>query len=269
MKTYSLKSLLGGAAIAGTIMFMPLAVSAFDTATTSSSVRINHDGKVSIVNAEVTSVTGNLITAITRFKNTIVNWAFATNASTTINVVNATPVPNDIVVGDRLNVTGMVTTTGSSLGLDAISIKNFARPLKEKTATSTHAVTGKVVSVNITNGTFVMKTSKDTTVTVQTNASTTFKLAKSTTTSTLASLAQDAKVTVIGTANANGSILVATQIVAKLDDDKDKKDNKGSSHGLKNGWKEKEDRDNHGEHKGFLKLFSSDSKDDNKDNDNR
>lgn len=262
MKTTSLKTLLGGAAVAGTLMFMPVAASALDAnATTSSSLRINRDGAVKIVNAEVTSVTGNVINAITRFKNTVVNWAFSTNASTTVDVANATTPTNDVLAGDRINVVGTVTTFGSFLGLNATAIKSFMPELKERTATSTklaNGISGKITGVNTANGTFTMKTSKDRLVTVQTNASTTFKLAKATGTVTLASLANGSKVTVVGTANADGTVIVATQVIAKLDDDKnrdkDRKENKGSSHGLKNGWKDKEDRDNRGEHRGFLKT---------------
>lgn len=258
MKTKTLKTLLGGAAMAGTIMFMPIAASALDAnATTSSSLRIDRNGTVSIMNAEVTSVTGNVISAITRFKNTVVNWAFATNASTTISVSNTTALSNDVLVGDRINVTGAVTTIGSALGLNAASIKSFM-PMTKQHSTSTKAtygVSGKVMSIHTGNGTFVVKTSNGKLVTVQTNASTTWKLAKATGTTSLANLATNAKVMVLGTASADGALLTATHVVAKLDGDsekKEKKSSKGSSHGLKNGWKDKEDRDNRGEHKGFL-----------------
>lgn len=269
MKTHSLKSLLGGAAVAGTLMFMPIAASAQTGATTTSSVRINRDGIVTIVNAEVTSVTGNIINAITRFKNTVVNWAFSTNASTTVNVANATPATNDILVGDRLNVIGAVTTLGTSLGLNATSIKGSATSTKHnkhKMATSTGAVAGKIVSVNVANGTFVMRTSNDRNVTVQTNANTTFKLVKGTTTGTLANLAVDTKVAVVGTADASGTLITATQVVAKLDDKK-RTSNKGSFHGLKNGFKDKEDRDNRGEHNGFFSFFGQSGRGNNNDDD--
>lgn len=269
MKTHSLKSLLGGAMVAGTLMFMPLLASAQTAATTTSSVRINRDGVVNIVNAEVTAVTGNIINAITRFKNTVVNWAFTTNASTTINVANATPATNDILVGDRLNVSGIVTTIGTSLGLDATSLKSFATSTKQKMATSTGTVSGQITSVNAANGTFVLRISNDRTVTVQTNASTTFRFTKSTTTPIFANLATGAKVAVVGTADASGTVITATQVVTKLDDKADSNKGKGSSHGLKNGQKDKEDRDNRGEHKGFLNLFSSSRHGDDNDDDDR
>lgn len=258
MKTTSLKTLLGGAALAGTLMFMPFAAFALDaTATTSSSLRISRDGVVHIMNAEVTSVTGTLINAITRFKNTVVNWALSTNASTTVDVSNATQAANDVLVGDRINVIGTVTTLGSSLGLNATAIKSFAPSLKGK-ATSTasaRGISGTIASVSAGSGTFTMKTSYDTMVTVHTNASTTWKIAKATGTVSLANLKAGMKATVVGTAFADGTAVTATRVIAKLDDDTKRKENKGSSHGLKNGWKEKEDRDNHGEHKGFLKTF--------------
>lgn len=261
MKTTSLRTILGGALVGGTLMVMPLAVSALDaTATTSSSVRINRDGVVAIVNAEVTSVTGNIINAITRFKSTVVHWAFATNASTTVNVANTTDITNDVLAGDHINVMGTVTTLGTSLGLNATAIKSFAPSVKPKTATSTkigQAVSGKVTSVNIANGTFMMKASHDKVVTVQTNASTTWNHHMATGTATLARLAVDARVAVVGTFDASGTTLTATQVIAKPENDKEHKENKGSSHGLKNGFKNQEDRDNRGEHKGFLKAFFS------------
>jgi hypothetical protein len=45
-------------------------------------------------------------------------------------------------------------------------------------------------------------------------------------------------------------------VIAKSGDGKgegeNKKENDDSSHGLKNGWKDKDERDNRGMHKGFL-----------------
>jgi hypothetical protein len=110
--------------------------------------------------------------------------------------------------------------------------------------------------VNTANGTFAMKTSKDRLVTVQTNADTSFKLRFIGGVAALANLAADAKVLVVGTLSADGSTIIASQVIAKSGDDKGKGENEdennGFSHGLKNGWKDKNERDNRGMHKGFL-----------------
>ncbi len=248
MKTNTLKTLFGSLIIAGAFIATPVATFAAG-ATTTSSVRINGDGIVRVVNAEVTSISGALINAVTRFKNNVVAWTFTTNASTTIAVNNSITATSTagINVGDRINVTGPLTALGSTISVTATKLRDI-------TSTALFKVrTGTVQSINAGNGTFVLKTG-DKLMTIQTNASTTYALGTST--PAFSSLALNAKVAVAGIVNAENTIITASKVtfLSIGTTIKNKiKSNNGASHGLKNGWKDKEDRDNEGEHTGFLK----------------
>jgi hypothetical protein len=238
MKIHTTKTLLGSLALGGMLLALPLSSFAADASTTSA-VRINGDGGVRVVNAEVTSVSGNLINAITRFKNSIANWTFTTNASSTVNAgANATST-SVIRVGDKLDISGMLSSLGATISVDASKILDLTNIV------SWRSNVGTVQSVNTTNGTFVLAQDNGKTVTVQTNASTT--LALSTATSTLANLAVGSKVQVTGTLNGDASILTATKVALKIGDTEDRKehkDNNGASHGKKKGWIKQEERAN-------------------------
>lgn len=226
---------------------------------TAPTVRINGDGIVQVTNAEVTSISGNIINAITRFKNSVTAWTFTTNASTTIIANPKASSTATFAIGDRLKVTGALSAIGSTISVNATKIKEMA------SFTVARGTSGTVQSINVTAGTFVIK-SDNKLVTVLTNASTTFTVVGTTTPLTLASLTQNSKVKVMGTMNGTRTIIIATSVVVKTenqdrdhDDEKDddnrkNKRNKGEDRGLKNGWKDKEDRDNSGEHRGFLKT---------------
>ncbi len=256
MKTSNLKTLFSGIAIAGALMAIPVSTFAAN-ATTSAAVRINGDGIVHVINAEVTSISGNIINAVTRFKNSVVNWAFTTNASTTIAANNSlTATTTDIRVGDRLKVNGLVSAFGSTISVQANTIKDIT------SMASWRVKSGTVQSVNIANGTFVLK-QDDKLVTVQTNASTTFALANkignqtaSTTPMTLALLTVNSKVMVSGVTNADGTSMTATKVTVKVTND-----NK-SKHEWKKEWKdawknskdnEKGNKDQSHDHQSYLK----------------
>lgn len=228
MKTSNLKTLFSGIAIAGALMAIPVSTFAANASTTAA-VRINGDGMVHVINAEVTSISGNIINAVTRFKNSVVNWAFTTNASTTIAANNSlTGTTADIGVGDRLKVNGLVSAFGSTISVQANAIKDIT------SMASWRVKSGTVQSVNTANGTFVLK-QDDKLVTVQTNASTTFTLANktaSTTPVTLALLTVNSKVMVSGVMNAEGTSMTATKVTVKKTDD-----NK-SKHEWKKEWKD-------------------------------
>lgn len=232
MKTSNLKTLFSGIAIAGALMAIPVSTFAAN-ATTTANVRINGDGMVHVINAEVTSISGNIINAVTRFKNSVVNWAFTTNASTTIAANNSlTGTTADIRIGDRLKVNGLVSAFGSTISVQADKIKDIT------SMASWRVKSGTVQSVNTANGTFVLK-QDDKLVTVQTNASTTFTLG-STTASTLAGLTLNSKVMVSGVTSADGTSMTASKVNVKATND-----NK-SKHEWKKEWKDawKSNKDN-------------------------
>ncbi len=232
MKTSNLKTLFSGIAIAGALMAIPVSTFAAN-ASTAASVRINGDGIVHVINAEVTSISGNIINAVTRFKNSVVNWAFTTNASTTIAANNSlTGTTSDISVGDRLKVNGLVSAFGSTISVQANAIKDIT------SMASWRVKSGTVQSVNAANGTFVLK-QNDKLVTVQTNASTIFTLGN-TTASTLAGLTLNSKVMVSGVMSADGTSMNASKVNVKV-----ASDNK-SKHEWKKEWKDawKSNKDN-------------------------
>lgn len=172
MKTTSIKTLLGSIVVAGAIMSVPVSAFAANArASTTASFYVNGDGIVHVINAEVTSISGNIVNAISRFKNNVVTWAFNTNASTTIFANNSGVASTaDIKVGDKLNVVGALNTLGTTISVNATKIK-------DKTSMSLwRTKTGTIQSVNLTNGTFVLKENNGKSVTVQTNANTMFSL---------------------------------------------------------------------------------------------
>lgn len=207
MKTTTLKTLFGSVAIAGALLAAPVATYAADVqATSDTSVRINRDGIVSVLGAEVTSVSGNIVNAVTRFKNNVVSWAFTTNASTTI-ASNGSLSGSiaDLKVGDTLHVAGTLTGLGSPMNIAAtkiIDVTAFA-PITWKSKS------GTIQSVNTANGTFVLK-HNDKLYTVQTNASTTIQ--NGTTATTLGNVAVGTKVAVSGTLNSNGTVITASKV---------------------------------------------------------
>ena len=180
MKKLTIAKTFGAAALLGAFAVTP--AFALDA---NSSVTINADGNVRVINAEVTSISGNVINAVTHFKNLVTNWMFTTNASTTVKGgASATSSISGIAVGDKLDVAGILTSFGQPISITASKIVDF------KTSSS-------------------------------------------------------------GTSTASSTNM-----------HKEGKGWKGFLHGLKNGWKDKEDRDNNnkedrdnsGKHKGFLNV---------------
>ncbi len=224
MKTITLKTGLGAIALASALMSVPVASFAA-TASTTTSVSINHNGIIRVINAEVTSVTGSIINAIARFKNTVVNLVVNTNATTTIAANNSlTASTTDIHVGDKLSITGALSSIGGTVGLTATKVKDTTSMPIIKTEI------GVVSNVNAGSGTFTL-TTDNTAVTVQTNASTKYSLGTQAT-STFANLVANNKVTVTGTLSANGSVFTATRVAGRLDDIK-----KDIRKDWKNEWK--------------------------------
>lgn len=236
MKTNTFKTLLGTLAIAGALAAVPMSAFAAD-ATSTGAVRINSNGSVRVVNAEVTSVTGNLISAITHFKDTLASWVFTTNASTTFRLgagATTTPagIPTGISVGDKISVSGALTSFGSTLGVTA------AKVLDLTTRAFARGTTGTVQSINATTSTFVLLANGKN-VTVQTSASTTWATG-ATTTGSLANVTVGAKVKVLGTFNADKTVLTASKVT--INPGNVKKEDKNDDKSNKTGNKENEDK---------------------------
>jgi hypothetical protein len=240
MKTTTFKTLLGTLTLAGVLVALPTGAFAAEASTTSA-LQINKNGIARVVNAEVTSVSGNLISAVTHFKDTLASWVFTTNASTTIRTgAGATSTTSGIAVGDKISVAGALTSFGSTLGVTATRILDVTKLASWK------GTSGTIQSINTTNGTFVVKL-ENRTVSVQTNATTTWATG-ATSTAAFANLTVGAKVKVTGMLNADKTILTASKVVvspAKTDSKKESGDND-----------KKENKSNNGKHNGLLKLNS-------------
>ncbi len=189
--------------------FFALPASALEASQSSSlSVRIRDDGIVRVVGAEITSISGNVVNAVSHLKNTVINWAFVTNASTTIatGTSSSTSSPQSLRVGDKVAVSGTLTSVGNTLQVQASKI------LDTTLLGSVTTKVGTVQSVNVSQGSFVLKTG-DKTRTVITNNSTVFGSQKATsTTSTLSSLVVGEKVMVSGTLGTDGTTLTAVHV---------------------------------------------------------
>ena len=240
MKNTTLRSLCGGTLIALALIAAPVTTFALDAkATTTSSFSINHNGIAHIVGAEVTSVTGNVVNAVTRIKNTVISWAFATDATTKITAHNSVAAsPADIRVGDRINVTGVIAAIGSTMSVQASAIKDVTSMKLWK------ARSGTVQSVNAAQGTFVLK-SNDKLITVQTNAQTTWKT-NATSSVSLAALPVNSKVTVTGQTSVDGLLMTASSVHAKNSSSEKKHADKDKREHV-SGW-------NNGKHLGLIKA---------------
>lgn len=249
MKIHTLKKTLGSVALLSALMVAPSAF-AGTMATTTGQAMIGHNGNVVVRNAEVTSVSGNVVNAIARFANIVTSWVFTTNASTTIGANNTTSASTtDIHVGDRINVAGTLSALGSVVSVNASKI------MDKTSMTSFKSKVGTIQSVNTGNGTFVLKTGAKT-LTVQTNATTAFTV-KTTATSTatattLSALPINGTVEVQGTVNGDGTVLTATKVLVKPTI---MKTDKKSWEDLKKEWKDtrKEDKEN-GNRKGLFHI---------------
>lgn len=181
-------------------------------ATTNSSLSI-HNNNVNIVNAEVTAISGNIVNVVTRFKDIASTWSLTTNASTSISTIGkANGNLSDIQIGDKLNVTGSLTSLGSTFGLTATKILDVT----QLQSTSTRAISGTIQTINTVNGTFTLLRDNKT-VTVVTNGNTSFKLVpkgSATTTTSLTNLSTTTKVIVTGTLSSDGNTLTATSVIA-------------------------------------------------------
>lgn len=215
MKKNTFKTLFGSLVVGSALMAVPLSTFAATDASTAS-VTINGDGIAHIINAEVTSISGNIINAVARFRNTLINLSLTTTASTTVNTRGTTSTTTSAIqAGDRLNVTGALTTIGSTLGINVTNLKDLTSTSTSHKEDANKETAGAVTSIAIASGTFVLTTNNGKILTVQTNSSTSFALGNTAST-TLASMMLGEKVTVTGTMNATGTILTATKVTAHI-----------------------------------------------------
>lgn len=215
MKIITSKTLLGSLTLASALFVIPMLTQAADA-----SININHDGKVTLPQVEVTSVVGNVVNAVVRIRNATTSVAITTTASTSIDTKTTFHgTLSDIKVGDRLNISGLFTGIGTSLNITAQKIRNLTSFI------SFRVKSGTIKSINTANNSFVLKMVNGKLMTVNYNASTTINIGNlGNGSSTLAgALALNSKVEVRGLVSTDGSVLNASKIIVK----KPEKVNKG------------------------------------------
>ena len=229
MKT-NIKTLFGSFAIAGAMLMVPTATFATEM---SSGVRINQDGNITLKGVEVTSISGNVINAILRFKNTVTALVVNTNASTTVNGSLATSTSfTNIKAGDKLNVSALFTSFGSPFTVTATKINGMTSFM------STREKSGVVQSINTVNNSFIIKTKDGKLVTVQNTASTTFYLGNKVASTFVQVATLNSKVEVKGVLSTDGTILTASKVTLKtseLNKNKDKKEKDNNKDKSKHG----------------------------------
>lgn len=172
-------------------------------------VGINGNGIVRVIGAEVTSVSGAVINAVTTVGANVLNWAVTVSSATKISVEGQPTASTTaaIAVGDKISFTGMLTGIGSTMAIAATRVRDLANAVVLRLRPVT------ISSVNAANDSFTGTVGKRT-VTVQGNASTTVTVNGAT--SNIASLQSGDKVKVAGTASADGSVITASSIVIVL-----------------------------------------------------
>ena len=227
---------LGSVAVATIMAVLPMAAFA-DTqnASASGGVAISANGIVHVIGANVSAVSNGVINAVTTLGTTVINWIVNTSATTKIEANgSAHASTTDISVGDKVSFTGALSGLGSSVTVAASKVRavtTFPKP---------NGISGKILAVNTASGSLSIKAG-DRIVTVQTTASTTISVNGAT--STLASLPIGGKVKVTGTVNASGTVITASKITVKSEQDDDDT-NKGED---KKNKKDKQEKGNKGD----------------------
>ncbi len=214
-----LTHILGTVGIASALTFaLPVMTSALEIGSTTK-LHVQENGTVHVAGAEVTSVAGNIINAVTRFKDSVINMTITTNASTTIAANNSkTATTADVKVGDKITISGVLTSFGSTINLTATKIRDITSMQYWRSKS------GNITAVSPATGSFTIKHGT-TNLVIQTTASTTIKLANNAT-GTISTLTVGDKVKVSGFLRSDNSALVASTIQVKDDGEAKRKEDK-------------------------------------------
>lgn len=200
------------------LMCMPLAASADSIGLRSGTgVFVGENGVVHVMGAQISAISGNIISAFTSIGNIVMNWTVNASSDTKIFAGGSkTATVADFKIGDTIAFSG-TTSTSSPLSVSAKKIVDItAAPFRGK-------VVGTVSNVNTAAQTFTL-TMGNRTVTVQANSATTIQIDGDA--STFASIQNGDRVKIGGTLNAANTILTATSISVKEKREHDDKDEK-------------------------------------------
>lgn len=214
-----LTHILGTLGIASAFMVaVPTTTLALDV-TSTTKLYVEDSGNLHVSGAEVTSVSGNIINAVTRFKDSVVNMVITTNASTTIAANNSkTATTADIQTGDKLSISGMLTGFGSTISLTATKIRDITSMQYWRVKS------GNITSVSPASNSFTITHGKINLV-VQLTASTTIRLANDAA-GTISGLKVGDRVKTSGLIRNDGSLLVASTVQVKDDGEAKRKGDK-------------------------------------------
>ncbi len=206
----SFTAYFGSLLFALSIAALPIAASAQGIATDTHAqahVGISSNGVVHVIGADVTSVSGAVINAVTTLGTTVIDWVVNTSAATKVNVGgHTTATTTAIAAGDTISFTGALTSIGSTMTVVATNVRDLAGMLIMRFMPVT------VDSVNAANDSFTANAGRHA-VTVEGTASTTVTLNGAA--STIAALQSGDRARVMGTTSADGSIITASTVTAK------------------------------------------------------
>jgi hypothetical protein len=131
-------------------------------------VHITNNGKALVRGAKITSIGENMVTATTEWGSAMVTWTVLTDSNTRfIRKVGNSSV-SEILIGDVISFSGMVSTNAPAFTIKADVLKNWsARKAREN-------LNGTVKSVDALNLSFIVTTSRGD-ITVKTSITTQFK----------------------------------------------------------------------------------------------
>jgi hypothetical protein len=204
--------LLVAAAVAAAFTIAPLFASAkssdnkIRTVESGTTVSIANNGSVLVRGAEVTAVSGDVITARTQWGDTNISWKVETDNDTNFLQKNGSTVSaSDIKAGNTVSFAGTLDADAGSFSVDADVVKNWSL------ASGTVALTGTVTSLNDDADSFVMRLANGTNVTVTTSGSTTIKGG------TFGDVDVNDRIVVSGTYTSGTSVLAASKIGVDLE----------------------------------------------------
>lgn len=143
---------------------------------------INSNGTVLVRGAKITSISGGTIDAAQNWGAYNMNWVVNTGASTSfLRRGGTTSSMGEFSVGDYISFTGPLDTTQSVATVDASVVRDFSIQLFDSN------FSGTVSSVNTASSSFMLQTSAQGNVTVNTTAET--KIWQGSATTTFASIA--------------------------------------------------------------------------------
>jgi hypothetical protein len=176
-----------------------------------SEVHITTDGKASVSGVKIMQLAGSTFFTRLYWGNAYVRMLVKTNTKTKFlrGTGEATTI-SEIKVGDSLEMTGELESGTDTLVLVANTIKNSSVQKQQS------VFTGKVVSVDLSSGSFILNTTKTGVVTVVTNSSTSF--VKGNRTLDLAHIQVGDTITkTSGDYDLNTKTLVATSVLTYVD----------------------------------------------------